>query len=247
MAGVWSEDLVAGKPLDVFEPQSPHPLGWTVLYLHGVHLNRLCDNGVFTRLLDEHGLRCVAPMTQRSWWTDRICEEFDPELTAERHLLDNVLPYIERRFGAGPPRIALLGTSMGGQGALRLAFKRPDLFPIVAALSPAIDFHLRMRDGDDVLQSMYPSVEAARQDTAILHVHPLHWVRHVWFCCDPTDERWWDSSDRLRMKLFSMGIPFASDLETSGGGHGLEYYNRMAPAAFKFLIERLEQERRRVV
>ena len=33
--------------------------------------------------------------TQRSWWTDRICEEFDAEVYAEQHLLENVLPFIE--------------------------------------------------------------------------------------------------------------------------------------------------------
>ena len=46
-------------------------------------------------------------------------------LTAERHVLDNVLAHIRTTWNAAPPRIALLGTSMGGQGALRLAFKHP--------------------------------------------------------------------------------------------------------------------------
>jgi S-formylglutathione hydrolase FrmB len=186
-------------------------------------------------------------MTGQSWWTDRVCPQFDPELSAEQHLLRNVLPFVAERFGAGAARVGLLGTSMGGQGALRLAFKHPDTFPVVAALSPAIDFHLRLRDGDDALAAMYPNVEAARQETAILYVHPLKWVRHIWFCCDPADERWFDSSDRLRMKLASLGMPFECDLETSAGGHGFDYYNRMAATAVRFIAERLEQERRRIV
>jgi hypothetical protein len=48
------------------------------------------------------------------------------------------------------------------------------------------------------------------------------------------------------MKLGSSGVPYVCDLETSGGGHGFEYYNRMAAKAIEFLVERLDAERRRV-
>ena len=70
---------------------------------------------------------------------------------------------------------------------------------------------------------------------------------HQFFCCDPTDEDWFESSDRLQMKLTSLGIPFESDLETEAGGHGFTYYNHMAERAIGFLAERLETERRRLV
>ena len=36
---------------------------------------------------------------------------------------------------------------MGGQAALRLAYRHPEKFPIAAAIAPAIDFHLGMRHG----------------------------------------------------------------------------------------------------
>jgi hypothetical protein len=48
------------------------------------------------------------------------------------------------------------------------------------------------------------------------------------------------------MKLYSLGIPHECDLETTGGGHGFDYYNRMADTSVRFLTERLEQERLRV-
>ena len=62
---------------------------------------------------------------------------------------------------------------------------------------------------------MYRDAEQARQDTATLHIHPLNWPRHQWFCCDPADYRWHDSADRLRMKLYSLGVPYECDLETT--------------------------------
>ena len=244
--GTWTETTLAGHLCDVFEPTTPSAHGYVVLYLHGVHLNRLVDKTPFTEQFERHGLRVFAPMTARSWWTDKICAEFDAKLTAERHVLDNVMPHLAERWNARPPQIALLGTSMGGQGALRLSYKYPNVFPTVAALAPAVDYQLRFDEDDATLPLMYADREAARQDTALLHIHPLNWPRNQFFCCDPKDYRWYDSADRLRMKLYSLGVPHECDLETTGGGHGFEYYNRMAERAVGFIAERLERERLRV-
>jgi len=139
---------------------------------------------------------------------------------------------------------------MGGQGALRLSYVFPDKFPVVSAISPAIDFQRRIEEveeEDDPLLEMYPDPEAARQETALLYIHPLNWPRFQFFCCDPADFRWFDSSDRLRMKLGSLGVPFECDLETSAGGHGFAYYNHMAPRAVQFLVKGLSSLPLRVV
>jgi S-formylglutathione hydrolase FrmB len=244
--GTWSRVEVAGHECQLYEPPRPSPHGYVVIYLHGVHLNRLDDKPAFVEQFDRHGLRVVCPRAARSWWTDIVCEEFDPQLTAERFVLEHVLGWIEQTWNVRPPQVALLGTSMGGQGALRFAFKHPRIFPIAAAISPAIDYHLRMDEGDETLWDMYSDPEAARQDTALLHVHALNWPRNLWFACDPIDYRWHESADRLRMKLSALGIPHEVDLDTSGGGHGFEYYNRMAEKAVGFIAARLESERLRV-
>ncbi len=242
----WTTQTVAGHPVDVYQPPRVNERGYVVLYLHGVHLNKLHDKQPFMREFDRHGLTVVCPWTARSWWTDKICQEFDPGVSAREHLLTNVLPFIEQHLSAKPPQIAVLGTSMGGQGALNLSYRYPNLFPVVAAISPAVDFQLRYNEGDETIPQMYPDPEAARQDTATLHIHPLNWPRHQFFCCDPEDYRWWESADRLRMKLYSLGVPHVCDMETSGGGHSFDYYGKMAPRAIDFIVERLEQERRRV-
>jgi S-formylglutathione hydrolase FrmB len=244
--GTWSEFELAGHACEIYEPPTLNPHGFVVIYLHGVHMNRLRDKPAFVREFDRHGLRVVCPQSARSWWADRICDEFDPQITAERYVVDHVTAWIAGNWEVQPPRIALLGTSMGGQGALRIAFRHPAKFPVAAAISPAIDYHLRMDEGDETLGQMYRDKEAARQDTATLHVHPLNWPRNIWFACDPTDLRWHESAERLRMKLAALGIPHEHDLETSGGGHGFEYYGRMSEKALAFVAARLESERLRV-
>ena len=245
--GQWHEDTVRGHSCYVYLPSRPNPHGFVVLYLHGLHLGKLQGSSEFNEQFERLGLPVCAPITQQSWWTDRICLDFDSEVSAQEHVLDYVLPFISRRWGLESPRIGLFGTSMGGQGALRLAYRFPDRFPVVAAVSPAIDYQVRMAEGDEVLCQMYPNAEAARQDTATLHIHPLNWPRHQFFCCDPTDERWYESSERLQMKLSSLGVPHECDLESTAGGHGFQYYNSMAEKVVEFIGHGLEKERLRIV
>jgi S-formylglutathione hydrolase FrmB len=248
IAGGWSEIDVAGHVCRVFEPARPSPHGFVVVYLHCSRVARLQAYAAFEQEFERHGLRVIAPVTGRSWWTDRICPDFDPTISAERYVLDRVLPYVAERWDARPPQLALLGVSMGGQGALRMAYKHPNVFPTVAAISPAIDFQKRIVEGvDPGLELMYRDEEDARQDSALLHIHPLNWPRNQFFCCDPTDYRWHGSADRLRMKLWSLGVPFEYDLDTVAGGHSFEYCSAMAARAIGFLAERLERERLRVV
>jgi len=245
--GSWNTIQLAGHRCHVYEPAVPSKHGYTVLYLHGRKAGRLESHPLVVQQFERHGLRVIEPRGGESWWVDRICQEFDPQITAEQYLMKKVVPYLAEQWSCAPPRIALMGASMGGQGVLRLAYKFPDIFPVTAALFPAIDFQKRIEEGDPVLSAMYRDAEDARQDTATLHIHPLNWPRHQWFCCDPVDYRWHESADRLRMKLFSLGVPHECDLETSAGGHTWAYEEHMAERAIGFLAEGLECERLRVV
>lgn len=243
----WSNVDVEGHRCRVFEPARPSPHGFVVVYLHCSEAASLGNYPAFVQEFERHGLRVIEPVTGRSWWTDRIWPEFDATISAESYVLERVVPYLAERWGAQAPRLALLGISMGGQGALRMAYKFPNVFPTVAAISPAIDYQKRIIEGvDPGLELMYRDAEEARQDTALLHIHPLNWPRNQFFCCDPADVRWHDSADRLRMKLWSLGVPFECDLETTGGGHSFQYASRMAERAVGYLADRLERERLRI-
>jgi S-formylglutathione hydrolase FrmB len=207
-----------------------------------------------TALVEEHRLPVIAPRTGRSWWLDRIVPAFDRGVTPERFVVDAVRGEVARRFGVAPPGIALVGTSMGGQGALRIAYRHPAVFPVAAAVAPAIDFHQAMReagdrdDGEyyDTLWQLFGDVERARQETAILHVHPLNWPRHQFFASDPADVHWHDGAARLHSKLVALGIPHTARLEPHGGGHSVAFYDAVAPALIRFVLDALDQEARRL-
>lgn len=241
----WHEVNVGGRDCAAFAPPQPAPDGATVLYLHDAAQQRLADHPPFSELFARYGLRCLAPRTGRSWWTDRVCSAFDPSISAERYVLEQILPWLADEWSVTPPRIALLGVEMGGQGALRLSYKRPETFPVVAAIAPAIDYHLRYDRDEPALRQLYRDAEQARQDSATLHIHPLNWPRQQWFGGDPADPDWFDGADRLRMKLWSLGVPHVCDLETTVDSPGWDYAAHMADPAIRFLVEGLAAESRR--
>jgi S-formylglutathione hydrolase FrmB len=245
MNGAWTRLDTGGKPADVYDlPSSTQPR-FGILYLHGADLETLVDHPAFTRLFDELRLVCVCPHGQNSWWADRVCGEFDAHLTAERHLRQNVVPFFGARWGLAPRGIGLLGVSMGGQGALRLAFKHPEMFPVVAALAPAIEYHELYGQGTP-LDDMYDSKEQCRQDTAPMHLHPSQYPPHIFYAIDPADP-WLRGSDRLHEKMIALGVPHEIDLTTRAGGHSWDYFNRMAERAVRFVYQGLEQESRRLL
>ena len=135
---------------------------------------------------------------------------------------------------------------MGGQGALRLAFKHPAEFPVAAAISPALDYHELYGQGTP-LDALYDSKEQCRQDTALMHVPPFRPPPHLFFCIDPADALWYRGNDRLHEKLNALGVPHTLDLTTRAGGHSWQYFDRMADRAVRFVHAGLEQESRRLL
>ncbi len=243
MNGTWTTVDIAGRPADTYEPATPPRLA--VLFLHDADEETLRGRTAFSRPFDELGLGCVCPHGGQSWWVDRPGPAFAGPLTPERYLLDQVVPWSRERWGVGPRGLGLLGVGMGGQAALRLAFKHPDLFPVVAGIAPAIDYYELYGRGTP-LDETYDSKEQCRQDTAPLHVHPSHSPPHVFFAVDP-DDPWCRGNDRLHEKLGALGIAHEIDFATRAGGHSWPYFERLADRAVRFVHAGLVQEGRRLL
>jgi S-formylglutathione hydrolase FrmB len=240
----WSRVSIDGKPADQFKP-IPSPR-FALLYLHPVGLESPADNVAFTEAFAAAGVAVVAPHGGTSWWSDRICPDFDHALSAERFLLLSVVPWMEAEWKLGPRAIAACGVSMGGQGAIRLGLKYPDRFPVVAGIASAFDYHEWYGRGTTI-DAMYRSKEACRQDTAVLHVHPTIFPPHIWFACDPDDAEWFRGNDRFHEKLNAVGVTHTADLQTRSGGHSWAYFDAMADSMVRFCVAGLERESRRLM
>ena len=110
------------------------------------------------------------------------------------------------------------------------------LFPVVAGISSAIEYHELYGQGLPI-DEMYDSKEQCRQDTAPMHVHPANHPPHVFFVVGPEDA-WFRGNDRLHEKLNALGVPHEIDFAPGPG---------TAERAVRFLYAGLEQESRRLL
>lgn len=244
MNGVWSRVTIAGKPADVYDPPSRPRFG--IIDLHDDTLETLRDRPACTRLFEELRLACVCPHGGRCWWVDRVCRDFDAVVTPEQFVLTQVVPFLRERWQLAPRSLAIQGIGMGGQAALRIAFRHPRLFPVVAAIAPALDYH-ELHGQGTVLDELYDSKEQCRQDTALMHVPPAGYPPHIFFGVDPDDVQWYRGNDRLHEKLSALGIPHQFDCTPHGGGHSWEYFEHMAERAERFIEAGLVHESRRLL
>src|SRR5262245_23843981 len=244
MSAAWASDSIGGLAVTLFTPATPPRFG--LLFLLDADNQSLADSEVYTALLRRHNLAGIALPACPSWWSDRLLPAVDPRLSGEQFVLQKVVPLFRERWNLAPRAVGIAGIGMGGQGALRLAFRHPDIFPVVAGIGPAIDYHELYGEGT-ALDEMYDSKEQCRQDTALMHINPYQYPPQLFFCIDPADAAWFRGNDRLHEKLNALGIAHTADLDTRAGGHTLKYFERMAEQALRFVVEGLDKESRRLL
>jgi len=133
--------LPSGYDATAGQPARRYP---ALYFLHGLGDNEqtLFNTGGWTLLDDlrrQHKMGdflIVAPEGRRSFYINSS----DGSVRYSDFLLQEFLPHIEShyRIRSGREGRAISGISMGGYGALRLAFARPDLFSAVSAQSAAL-------------------------------------------------------------------------------------------------------------
>ncbi len=86
----------------------------------------------------ERGLILVMPDGDESWYTNSAERRRD---RYEDYITQDLVVDVEARFPAATRREsrAIMGVSMGGFGAVKLALRRPDLYAFAGGLSSALD------------------------------------------------------------------------------------------------------------
>jgi S-formylglutathione hydrolase len=226
----WSTWNIADHPVDLYSPSTVH--SWMV-FLYDTSGKTPKSDASWTDFFEETGLACVCPHGGQSWWSNRVYPQFDPKQSAEQYLIKQLRPWIEQSWKSG---LAIVGCESGGQGALRLAFKYPDVFPVVGALDAAVD-HYELHGMGTSLDELYDSREQCRQDGALLHIHPSKHPQAIWFGVSPTS-RWFRGNDRLHEKLSALGVAHEAQLNAASA----------TPESLRtFLRAALAQQRRRLL
>lgn len=141
----FSTALKRQMPYRVFLPAglTPDKKLPTVYLLHGGNgefrdWSNYSDVSQYAGFARSGGLILVMPEGAFSYYQNAVLK---PEDRYEDYLANDLISDVENRFPAakGRENRAIIGISMGGFAAIKLALSRPQLFFFVGALSPSID------------------------------------------------------------------------------------------------------------
>ena len=137
----YSNALGKEMPYRVFLPASRQPgQSFPVVYL--LHGNgggfRDWSNDANVATYASAGMILVMPEGKSSYYLNAVGH---PQDKYEDYLTHDLIQDVEGRFSAlkGREHRAIIGVSMGGFAALKLALSRPDLYVFAGAISPPVD------------------------------------------------------------------------------------------------------------
>ena len=215
-----------------------------ILFLHDLDAVAPSERPDWRGLLEASPVPVICPLAGRSWWLSLPTAKF-PEEGPLSWVRSKVVPWIEQTFRVKPPRIGVTGIGMGGHGALNLSYRSARQFPVVAAISAAVDFH-RYQPSEPALNAVFESVEAARQETATLHLHPLNWPLFQRIACHPADPFWFEGCERLASKLSSSGIPFDREFGSLPAFDRTTFESRQLQLSMEYVLRNLASAARQL-
>lgn len=146
-------------------------------------------------------------------------------------LVDELIPLCQDRgLGAPPQRIGVLGTSMGGYGALLLGENHPELIDAVAAISPAVwmSYH-EARDGNPGAFTSAADFEA--NDIIGMAKNLTNTpVRVAWGVSDPFAPG---------IRALDRVLPASAVVERSKGCHTGPFFASQQPPSLTFLARHI--------
>ncbi len=146
-------------------------------------------------------------------------------------VIDEVIPMCQHlRLGRSPQRIATLGISMGGYGALLLAERYPQMITAVAAISPAIwTSYSQARNAN---AGAYATAADFATDDAITHAAALS---HTAVRVAIGD----DDPFHPGVVVLARRLPPQAVVEYSPGCHTSPFFKAQQPPSLQFLAQHL--------
>lgn len=170
----------------------------------------------------------------------------DGKMRYEDFLLQEFFPFIEKRYrvAAGRGHRGIAGISMGGYGALHLAFRHPQLFSSVGAHSAALIEKLPVFLGptpNSPRSRILGEVFGSPPDTAFWDRNsPLTLARtadlrglKIYFDCGDQDDYGFDAGAAALDKILS-SRHFAHEYHLYPGRHDPAYFGEHLPASLEF-------------
>ena len=125
-----------------------------------------------TKYANQYNFILVCPDAQDSWYFD---SPIDPSFQFETYITQELRNYIENNYRTVNDRKyrAITGLSMGGHGALWLAWRHPDLYGLCGSMSGAVDIlTLKDRFKIDKRLGKYAANEASWKNHSVINLVP---------------------------------------------------------------------------
>lgn len=166
----------------------------------------------------------VCPDGRNSWYWD---SPVDPSMQMESFFVDCLVPAVDSLYRTVRARDAraITGLSMGGHGALWLAWRHPDLFGAAGSMSGGVDacsFPDKWNKADRL--GKYEDNPSLWADHAVIGLVPSLKPGEVYLIVDcGYDDFFFADNNRLHAALIERGIPH--DYIVRPGGHTGEYWS----------------------
>lgn len=200
----------------------------TLYLLHGYsgnYSNWVNNAPAVKQLVDQYGYLVVCPDGGfDSWYWDTA----DSSYQYETFITKELLPQIEKMYKVKGDRAnrAITGLSMGGHGALYLAFRHQDLFAFAGSTSGGVDIR------------PFPNNWHMKERLGAYHAHAQSWDEHTvmelthlvepgnlqLFIDCGTEDFFYAVNNRLHEKLTYLNIPH--HYMTMPGKHDWDYWAR---------------------
>lgn len=225
---ISSKYMQRGEMINVILPDSYTDGGsFPVVYLlHGYidNHNAWLEKGSAAPLADAHNVILVMPDTgYNSWYLD---SPLKAESQAESYIIEELIPYIDSHYRTIADRSAraITGLSMGGHGALYLAFRHQELFGFVGSMSGGVD--LRPFPGNWDISSHLGTIESKPENWeqhSVINLVELLKPESLKICFDcGVEDFFYEVNCNLHHKLLEAGIPH--DFTSRPGAHTWEYW-----------------------
>lgn len=201
-----------------------------VYLLHGFSdnysawLTKPTEPNEVAKLSDRFNVIIVCPDGATSWYMD---SPVDPAIKYETYIASELIPYVDAHFATIKDRTgrAITGLSMGGHGALFLAFRHQDIFGAVGSMSGGVD--LRPFPGNWNLAAdlgKYSEHHQNWDDNSIVNMTHLLSPNSLAIIFDcGSDDFFYKVNNNLHNELLERNIPH--DFKIRPGGHSWSYWS----------------------
>ncbi len=167
------------------------------------------------------------------------CDSYDHEIPAESYIIHDLLPYIDNKYNTFAEKRAIDGFSMGGFGALKMAFKFPAMFKSVITYGGSFhDLESVSRNRPDVFKKIFAekldyfqknsSFEIAKKNSGL--IKKFLRIRTIVGSTDFTLQ----NNHKIWILLRNLHIDFEKVL-LEGYGHSCQpYYEKEGANGFRF-------------